>query len=51
MLKCIICNRKADGFVEVALGWRDEPKTRLYLCRADYDIVYSQYKQEWHTLE
>jgi hypothetical protein len=36
---------------EVALGWRGEPKTRLYLCRADYDIVYSEYKQEWHNIE
>ena len=48
--KCMICNNDAEGFVEVALGWRDEPLTRLYLCKRDYDIVYSQYKQKWNKL-
>jgi hypothetical protein len=51
VFNCIVCNGNAEGFVEVSLGWREEPKTRLYLCKVHYDRIYSDHKKQWYKLE
>lgn len=49
---CIVCDRNADGFIELALGWHDEPLPRLYICKIDYDRIHSDdsEQEKWYKI-
>lgn len=48
---CMICGNRADGFIDVSIGWRGEPVTRVYLCLKHYRMMYYQESREkWHEL-
>ena len=39
--RCVVCYRNADGYIELALDWRNEPLSQLYICKRDYDRIHS----------
>ena len=47
---CMFCGDRADGFIEMSLGWRGEPVTRVYLCQKHYRMMYQDHKEKWHGL-
>ena len=49
---CMFCGDIADGFIEMSLGWRGEPVTRVYLCRKHYRMMYyNEMREKWHELQ
>ena len=50
--RCVVCYRNADGYIELALDWRNEPLSQLYICKRDYDRIHSEnYGHNWHKIE
>lgn len=50
-MRCIICDRRADGFTRQELGWHDEVFNRVYLCEQDYETFYQRLDDaEWQEV-